>query len=68
MDLVGLLARWIHLVAGIVWMGHSYVNVVLRPTFQPLTVNDTPESRSEGSWPICSASTRYSDTRRSWPG
>lgn len=47
MDVVDLLARWIHLVAGIVWMGHNYVNVVLRPTFQPLTVNDTPESRSE---------------------
>jgi uncharacterized membrane protein len=42
-----LLVRWIHLVAAIVWMGHNYVNVVLRPTYQPLTVNDTPESQSE---------------------
>ena len=47
LPLVDLLLRWLHIVAGIVWMGHNYVNIVLHPEFSPVGVADTPESRSE---------------------
>jgi uncharacterized membrane protein len=43
-----LLARWVHLVAAIVWMGHNYVNVVQRPRFEPIAIADTPGSGSPG--------------------
>ncbi|HLO64551.1 MAG TPA: hypothetical protein VK165_16450, partial [Azonexus sp.] len=35
-----LLARWLHFIAGIVWIGHNYSSVVQRPTWQPLTAAD----------------------------
>jgi uncharacterized membrane protein len=46
--LLDLFARWVHLVAAIVWMGHNYVNVVQRPRFEPIAITDTPESRTPG--------------------
>jgi uncharacterized membrane protein len=36
--LVDLALRWLHIVAAIVWLGHNYVNVILRPVFVPLAV------------------------------
>lgn len=30
-----LALRWLHIVAGIVWMGHNYANVALHPTWEP---------------------------------
>jgi uncharacterized membrane protein len=35
---IDLALRWIHLVAAIIWLGHNYVNVILRPRFVPLAV------------------------------
>lgn len=42
---VGL--RWMHFIAGIVWIGHNYVNVVARPTFQPLSPAELGDEASE---------------------
>jgi uncharacterized membrane protein len=33
--LLPILLRWLHFGAGIVWIGHNYVNVVLNPRFVP---------------------------------
>jgi uncharacterized membrane protein len=45
--LLDLSLRWCHIAAGIIWMGHNWVNVVQRPRFRPIAVTDGPESRSE---------------------
>ncbi len=37
-----LLLRWTHFIAAIIWLGHNYVNVVLRPVFVPLALADGP--------------------------
>jgi uncharacterized membrane protein len=34
-ELVDLTLRWLHLFAGIVWIGHNYVGLVLVPRFLP---------------------------------
>lgn len=34
-ELVDLTLRWLHLFAGIVWIGHNYVGLVLVPRFIP---------------------------------
>lgn len=38
--LADLLLRWIHFIAAIIWLGHNYVNVILRPVFVPLALAD----------------------------
>jgi len=38
--LLDVVARWLHIVGVVVWMGHNYVNVVQRPSFKPLAIND----------------------------
>ena len=35
-----LLARWLHFIAGIMWVGHNYSSVVQRPNWQPLDATD----------------------------
>jgi uncharacterized membrane protein len=37
-DALGLVLRWVHIGSGIVWMGHNYVNVILRPRYVPFIV------------------------------
>jgi uncharacterized membrane protein len=39
---VDLLLRWTHFIGAIIWLGHNYVNVVLRPAFVPLALADGP--------------------------
>lgn len=42
-----ILARWVHFLAGIVWVGHNYASVAQRPSFVPLTKNDLADGGSE---------------------
>lgn len=35
-----LVARWLHFMAGIIWVGHNYSSVVQRPDWQPMTAAD----------------------------
>lgn len=32
-----ILARWLHVIAVVVWMGHNYANVVQNPGFKPVS-------------------------------
>ena len=43
---VDLLARWLHFIAGIIWVGHNYSSIVQRPNWQALTAADlaSPDS------------------------
>lgn len=41
-----LLARWLHFLAGIVWVGHNYASVVNRPTWRPLAPSDLSDPDS----------------------
>lgn len=34
------LLRWIHLIGGIIWIGHNYASIVQRPNFQPPLATD----------------------------
>ncbi|MEE9140107.1 MAG: urate hydroxylase PuuD [Alphaproteobacteria bacterium] len=34
--LLDVILRWVHIGAGLIWIGHNYVNVVLSPRFVPL--------------------------------
>lgn len=36
-QLIDLPLRWLHLFAGIIWIGHNYAGVVLVPRFRPYT-------------------------------
>lgn len=44
--LVDLLARWLHFIAGIIWVGHNYSSVVQRPDWRPLIASDLSEPDS----------------------
>ena len=44
--LADLLLRWTHFIAAIIWLGHNYVNVILRPVFVPLALADGPATAS----------------------
>lgn len=37
------LARWLHIVGVVTWIGHNYVNVVLTPTFKPVAATPAAE-------------------------
>jgi uncharacterized membrane protein len=34
------LLRWVHFLAGIIWVGHNYSSVIQRPTWRPLTAEE----------------------------
>jgi uncharacterized membrane protein len=40
--IIDVLLRWIHLLAGIVWIGHNYAGVVLVPRFVPYSPAQEP--------------------------
>lgn len=44
--LADLLLRWTHFIAAIIWLGHNYVNVILRPVFVPLALAGGPAATS----------------------
>jgi uncharacterized membrane protein len=46
MEILELLARWLHFLAGIIWVGHNYASVVQRPRWQPLAPSDLAEAGS----------------------
>lgn len=41
-----LLVRWLHFLAGIVWVGHNYSSVVQRPSWRPLCAEDLSDDQS----------------------
>jgi len=41
--LVDLGLRWLHILAGIVWIGHNYAGVVLVPRFRPYSPAQEPD-------------------------
>lgn len=41
-----LLLRWIHFIAGIIWVGHNYSSVIQRPSWRPLTGADLGNDQS----------------------
>lgn len=44
--LLDLVARWLHFLAGIVWVGHNYASVVQRPNWRPLAADDLSDPDS----------------------
>lgn len=44
LSMADLVARWVHLLAVVVWVGHNYANVVQRPNFDPIASEDPPEA------------------------
>jgi len=44
--LFDLLARWLHFIAGIIWVGHNYSSVVQRPDWRPLVASDLSDPDS----------------------
>lgn len=45
-QVIGLLLRWLHFFAAIVWMGHNYSTLIQRPSWQPLLASDLVNERS----------------------
>ena len=41
-----LLARWLHFLAGVIWIGHNYSSVVQRPSWRPLVATDLSDAGS----------------------
>ncbi|MES2152557.1 MAG: urate hydroxylase PuuD [Pseudomonadota bacterium] len=37
---LGLALRWVHFLAGVVWVGHNYSSLVQRPAYVPLLASD----------------------------
>lgn len=40
MQAVDFLLRWVHFLAGIVWVGHNYASLIQRPNYQPLRAEE----------------------------
>ncbi|HXH01956.1 MAG TPA: urate hydroxylase PuuD [Candidatus Competibacteraceae bacterium] len=36
-----LLARWLHIIGVLIWMGHNYANVVQNPVYRPVRADDS---------------------------
>ena len=47
-DLIPVLLRMIHIMAAIIWIGHIYVNIVMRPRFEPLCPEEV-SNETDGS-------------------
>ncbi|MDP3637432.1 MAG: hypothetical protein U0989_11835 [Azonexus sp.] len=43
---IDLLARWVHFMAGLIWVGHNYASVVQRPNWLPLAAADLRDPES----------------------
>ena len=46
MAMLDLLARWLHFLAGVIWVGHNYASVVNRPRWRPLAASDLSDPDS----------------------
>lgn len=44
--ILGLMLLWVHLFAGIIWIGHNYANVVQHPGFRALRPEDLGDEQS----------------------
>lgn len=42
--LLDLAARYLHIAGVLVWIGHNWANVVMRPTYRPVLPDDPPEA------------------------
>lgn len=40
LSLADALARWLHIIGVLIWMGHNYVNVIQSPRFNPFEAMD----------------------------
>ena len=49
-ELIDLLLRWVHVVAGIIWIGHNYVGMILVPSFRPYTPEQDQSAVSTSSY------------------
>jgi len=47
-DLIPVLLRMIHIMAAIIWIGHVYVNMVMRPSFEPLRREELSDEADGG--------------------
>jgi uncharacterized membrane protein len=48
LDWCGLLVRWLHLIAGIAWIGSSFYFVWLDNSLEPLGEQEPPDPRVAG--------------------
>ena len=39
-----IVARWIHVIAVVTWVGHNYANAVQQPAFRTIAPDDPPEA------------------------
>ncbi|HEY6897406.1 MAG TPA: urate hydroxylase PuuD [Rhodocyclaceae bacterium] len=46
-QIVDVLLRWVHFLAGIIWVGHNYATVVQRPSYRPLRREDLVEAEGD---------------------
>jgi uncharacterized membrane protein len=44
---IDLLARYLHIGGVLVWIGHNWANVVMRPVYRPVLPDDPPEAIRE---------------------
>lgn len=44
--LLELVARWLHFVGALIWIGHNYATAVTRPRYVPLTAEDLADPGS----------------------
>ncbi len=47
LDIVDVVARWLHFLGVVVWMGHNYANVIQNPLFKPVQTDATLEELGE---------------------
>ena len=46
--ILDVLARYLHIMGALVWVGHNYANVVQHPTFKPVFSEETSAERDQG--------------------
>ncbi len=47
LDVIDVVARWLHLMGIMVWMGHNFANVIQNPFYRPVDPHTPPEELGE---------------------
>ncbi len=47
LDVIDVVARWLHLMGVVVWLGHNYANVIQNPLYRPVGPNTPLEELEE---------------------